>query len=42
MERMKKHALQFDVQIINDHINSVELSKNLLNYMEILNINVIL
>ena len=27
MERMKKHALQFDVEIINDHINSVELSK---------------
>ena len=26
MERMKKHALQFDVEIINDHINSVELS----------------
>jgi thioredoxin reductase (NADPH) len=24
---MKKHALQFDVEIINDHINSVELSK---------------
>tara|TARA_B100001121_G_scaffold124582_1_gene109253 strand:+ start:928 stop:1866 length:939 start_codon:yes stop_codon:yes gene_type:complete len=27
MERMKKHALQFDVKIINDHINSVDLSK---------------
>jgi len=26
MERMKKHALQFDVQVINDHINSVDLS----------------
>tara|TARA_Y100001934_G_scaffold35644_1_gene40728 strand:+ start:411 stop:1349 length:939 start_codon:yes stop_codon:yes gene_type:complete len=25
MERMKKHAQQFDVEIINDHINSVEL-----------------
>jgi thioredoxin reductase (NADPH) len=25
MERMKKHALQFDVQVINDHINSVDL-----------------
>ena len=27
MERMKKHALQFDVQVINDHINSVELKE---------------
>ena len=26
MERMKKHALQFDVQVVNDHINSVDLS----------------
>ena len=26
MERMKKHALQFNVQVINDHINSVDLS----------------
>ena len=26
MERMKKHALHFDVQIIHDHINSVDLS----------------
>ena len=25
MDRMKKHALQFDVQVINDHINSVDL-----------------
>ena len=27
MQRMKKHAEQFDVQIINDHINEVILSK---------------
>lgn len=26
MERMKKHSQQFDVQIINDHINEVDLS----------------
>ena len=26
MQRMKKHAEQFDVQIINDHINEVNLS----------------
>ena len=26
MERMKKHAQQFDVEIINDHINEVDLS----------------
>ena len=25
MDRMKKHAQQFDVDVINDHINSVEL-----------------
>ena len=28
MERMKKHALQFDVQVINDHIDSVDLSNH--------------
>ena len=28
MDRMKKHAQQFDVEIINDHINEVDLSKN--------------
>ena len=27
MDRMKKHAQQFDVEIINDHINEVDLSK---------------
>lgn len=27
MDRMKKHAQQFDVDVINDHINSVELKK---------------
>ena len=26
MDRMKKHSQQFDVEIINDHINEVELS----------------
>ena len=26
MDRMKKHAQQFDVEIINDHINKVDLS----------------
>ena len=26
MDRMKKHAQQFDVDVINDHINSVELN----------------
>ena len=26
MERMKKHAQQFDVEVINDHINEVNLS----------------
>ena len=26
MERMKKHAQQFDVEVINDHINEVDLS----------------
>tara|TARA_Y100000996_G_scaffold265704_1_gene209069 strand:+ start:740 stop:1678 length:939 start_codon:yes stop_codon:yes gene_type:complete len=26
MDRMKKHAQQFDVEIINDHINEVDLS----------------
>ena len=26
MDRMKKHAQQFDVEIINDHINAVELN----------------
>ena len=26
MERMKKHSQQFDVEIINDHINEVDLS----------------
>jgi len=26
MDRMKKHAQQFDVEIINDHINTVELN----------------
>ena len=26
MDRMKKHAQQFDVEIINDHINAVDLS----------------
>ena len=26
MERMKKHAQQFDVEIVNDHINEVDLS----------------
>ena len=26
MDRMKKHAHQFDVEIINDHINAVELN----------------
>ena len=25
MDRMKKHAQQFNVDVINDHINSVEL-----------------
>ena len=24
MDRMKKHAQQFDVEIINDHINEVD------------------
>ena len=28
MDRMKKHAQQFDVDVINDHINSVELKDN--------------
>ena len=28
MERMKKHVLQFDVQVINDHIDSVDLSNH--------------
>ena len=28
MERMKKHAQQFDVEVINDHINEVNLSNN--------------
>tara|TARA_B100001175_G_scaffold47238_1_gene36599 strand:+ start:52 stop:990 length:939 start_codon:yes stop_codon:yes gene_type:complete len=28
MNRMKKHAQQFDVEIINDHINEVNLSSN--------------
>ena len=27
MDRMKKHAQQFDVDVINDHINSVELKE---------------
>ena len=27
MERMKKHAQEFDVEIINDHINEVSLTK---------------
>ena len=27
MNRMKKHAQQFDVEIINDHINEVDLSR---------------
>ena len=27
MERMKKHAQQFDVEVINDHINGVELKE---------------
>ena len=27
MNRMKKHAQQFDVEIINDHINQVDLSR---------------
>ena len=27
MDRMKKHAQQFDVEILNDHINEVDLSK---------------
>ena len=27
MERMKKHAQEFDVEIINDHINEVLLTK---------------
>ena len=27
MDRMKKHAQQFDVEIINDHINEVDLSE---------------
>tara|TARA_B100000989_G_scaffold73838_1_gene52043 strand:+ start:512 stop:1450 length:939 start_codon:yes stop_codon:yes gene_type:complete len=26
MDRMKKHAQQFDVEIVNDHINAVDLS----------------
>jgi len=26
MDRMKKHAQQFDVEIVNDHINAVELN----------------
>jgi len=28
MERMKKHAEMFDVQIVNDHIDATELNKN--------------
>ena len=28
MDRMKKHAQQFDVDVINDHINSVELKES--------------
>ena len=28
MERMKKHAQEFDVEIINDHINEVSLPQN--------------
>ena len=28
MERMKKHAEKFDVQIVNDHIDATELNKN--------------
>ena len=28
MDRMKKHAKQFDVEIINDHIESVELAES--------------
>ena len=27
MERMKKHAQEFDVEIINDHINEVSLTQ---------------
>ena len=27
MERMKKHAQEFDVEIINDHINEVSLTE---------------
>ena len=27
MDRMKKHAQQFDVDVINDHINNVELKE---------------
>ena len=26
MDRMKKHSQQFDVEIVNDHINEVDLS----------------
>ena len=29
MDRMKKHAQQFDVDVINDHINSVELKNSI-------------
>ena len=27
MDRMKKHAQQFDVEVLNDHINSVDLKQ---------------
>ena len=27
MDRMKKHAQQFDVEVVNDHINEVDLSE---------------
>ena len=27
MDRMKKHAQQFDVEVVNDHINKVDLSQ---------------
>ena len=31
MERMKKHAQQFGVEVINDHIDEVDLSSRPLN-----------
>ena len=27
MDRMKKHAQQFDVEVLNDHINAVDLKQ---------------